>query len=267
MRIAALLSGGSSRPLHVLDAAGAGWYLRCAGAADFAGDAIAEILAWSLAPAFGVRVDPPCWMDLSALTLDAGSDAELADDLARSRGLGLGRPWIDGQPAAPGHRPGEPGLFLLDLALLNGDRRRRHPDLVVTPEGERPVDFAAGLLARRGPMRDCAPDREPDHPLWRGLRDHARLPNAEAIDSWLDTWRPPDPDEIAGAVEDFCRDDLAPPEDLRQRLAARLDPEHLAAEARWICTLAEPDPEAERRRIEARREAVRARLAWLQRPR
>jgi hypothetical protein len=150
---------GSSRPILAHTAEGP-HLVKLRGAAQGVGALVAEVVAASLARRLGLPVLPHRLVTLSPTTPTDDHDDELADLLAASHGLNLATPMLcDARDASADDclcdtsnadtcdlTPTQRAQTLwLDRLLLNPDRTRRNPNILLHDGRAYLIDFGAAL--------------------------------------------------------------------------------------------------------------------------
>ena len=121
------------------------------GAAQGTGPLVAEMVAASLARELGLRVPPWSLVELPADTPSDDPDDELADLLRASVGLNLGLGFLaEARVFVAGDAERIPfetraAILWLDRLILNPDRTRRNPNLMIDRDGVVLIDHGAAL--------------------------------------------------------------------------------------------------------------------------
>jgi len=121
------------------------------GAAQGTGALVAEMVAASLAGELGLRVPPSALVHVPADLPTDDPDDELADLLRASVGLNLGFAFLsEGRAFVAGDAETIPletraATLWLDRFILNPDRTRRNPNLMIDREGVVLIDHGAAL--------------------------------------------------------------------------------------------------------------------------
>jgi hypothetical protein len=150
LRILSAVRRGSSLPV-VVDTEAGRFLLKLRGAAQGLPPLIAEVIVAELATALGLPVPERAWIALDGDVPSEDRNDELADTLAASHGMNLGFRWLDGATDLREDRLGQVDRELaarvlwLDGLVMNPDRTRRNPNILLWHDGPWLVDHGAAL--------------------------------------------------------------------------------------------------------------------------
>jgi hypothetical protein len=143
VRVVASGREGSSWPL-VLETDGGRFHTKLRGAGHGTSALVAEVIAAELAEVLGLRVPPRALIVIDEAIESEDRDQELTELITFSRGLNLGFAMLEGAKERIGHDEAS-RIVWLDWLVLNPDRTRRNPNILMWKNAPWLIDHGATL--------------------------------------------------------------------------------------------------------------------------